>query len=70
MIMLLFINVAVLLILLWLLNHLVNFYKGVLREKESKSKLLPWFKIFLPLAIIGVGTHIIILVVLMIKTIV
>lgn len=62
------IPVVILFILIWLLKHLVVFYMGVLREKESKSRLLPILKIALPIAIVGVGTNIIIDIVLLVRT--
>ena len=66
---LILIQAGVILFLLWLLKHLVRFYKGVLREREQKTSLLTFMKVAIPLAILGIGSQIILVFVLMMKTV-
>lgn len=54
MIFLAFCGVLVILGLLWLLKHLVYFYKGILKEPDVTNRLLSLFKVLVPLAIAGV----------------
>ncbi|MEN8170597.1 MAG: hypothetical protein ABFS08_10280 [Pseudomonadota bacterium] len=61
------IEIIVILFLLWLLKHLVRFYKGVLREREKKTAILTLMKVAVPLAILGVCVQIFFVAMLMMK---
>ena len=66
---LILIQAGVMIFLLWLLKHIVHFYKGVLRERKEKTSLLTFMKVAIPLAILGIGSQVILILVLMMKTV-
>lgn len=61
------VQVAMFLILVWVLKHLVHFYKGVLTEKNENAPFLTLMKVAVPLAILGLVSQVVVISISMMK---